>query len=75
MRVSLTGAVSSQRVTEERYGTLSMVGNHASSVWVDECLTVRLTGRADAKAGPSDPAVECGIAVAQRTKGTLGITG
>ena len=28
---SLTGAVSSQRVTEEREGTLSMVGNHAMS--------------------------------------------
>ena len=27
------------------------------------------------KAGPSDPAVECGIAVAQRIKGTPGITG
>ena len=26
---SLTGAVSSQRVTEEHEGTLSMVGNHA----------------------------------------------
>ena len=26
---SLTGAVSSQRVTEERDGTLGMVGNHA----------------------------------------------
>ena len=28
-----------------------------------------------AKAGPSDPAMECGIVVAQRIKGTLGITG
>ena len=28
---SLTGAVSSQRVTEEREGTLSTVGNHAMS--------------------------------------------
>ncbi len=28
---SLTGAVSSQRVTEEHEGTLSMVGNHAVS--------------------------------------------
>ncbi len=28
---SLTGAVSSQRVTEERDGTLSMDGNHADS--------------------------------------------
>ena len=75
LRVSLTGAVSSKRVTEEREGTLSTVGNRASSVWVEECLTVRPTSRADAKAGPNDPMVECGIAVAQRTKGTLGITG
>ena len=29
LRVSLTGAVSSQRVTEEHKGTLSMVSNHA----------------------------------------------
>ena len=39
------------------------------------CLTARLTSRADAKAGPSDPAMERGIVVAQRTKGTPGITG
>ena len=32
LRVSLTGAVSSQRVTEEHEGALSMVGNHAVSV-------------------------------------------
>ena len=57
VRVSLTGAVSSQRVTEEREGTLSMVGNHASSVWVEECLTARPTSRAGAKAGPNDPMV------------------
>ena len=36
---------------------------------------MRLTGRADAKAGFSDPAVMCGSAVAQRIKGTPGITG
>ena len=29
---SLTGAVSSQRVTEEHEGALSVVGNHAQSV-------------------------------------------
>ena len=74
-RVSLTGAVSSQSVTEELEGTLSMVGNHAKSVRVEVCFTVRQTCRTVAKAGPSDPAVECGIAVAHRTKGTLGITG
>jgi hypothetical protein len=33
-RVSLTGAVSSQSVTEEFEGALSMVGNHAWSVRV-----------------------------------------
>jgi len=74
-QVSLTGAVSSQRVTEEHKAWLSLVGNQALSVWVEARLTVRLTSRSDAKAGPSDPAVECGIAVAHRTKGTLGITG
>ena len=36
---------------------------------------MRPTSRSDTKVGLSDPAVECGIAVAQRTKGTLGITG
>src|SRR4051794_36828859 len=38
-------------------------------------LTARLTSRAGAKAGHSDPAVKRGIAVAQRIKGTPGITG
>ncbi len=74
-RVSLTGAVSSKSVTEEREGGLSMVGNHAQSARVQARLTARLTGRAVAKAGPSDPAVERGIAVAHRIKGTPGITG
>ncbi len=57
VRVSLTGAVSSQRVTEEREGTLSTVGNRAPSVWVEECLTVRQTRRAGTKVGPNDPIV------------------
>ena len=38
-------------------------------------LTARPTSRAGAKAGHSDPAVACGSAVAQRIKGTPGITG
>ena len=57
VRVSLTGAVSSQRVTEEREAWLSMVGNYASSVWLEARLTVRPTSRAGAKAGPNDPTV------------------
>ena len=52
---SLTGAVSSQRVTEEHKGTLSTGGHRATSVKVEGCLTARLTSRAGAKAGLSDP--------------------
>ncbi len=72
---SLTGAVSSQRVTEEREGTLSTVGNRATSAKVEGCLTARQTRRAGAKAGLSDPVVLYGRAIAQRIKGTPGITG
>ena len=61
---SLTGAVASYIVTEALKGTLSMVGNHAKSVNVEECLTVRQTRRADAKAGVSDPVVPYGRAIA-----------
>ena len=46
-----------------------------SSVKAYERLTVRLTSRADAKAGLNDPVVACGSAIAQRIKGTPGITG
>ena len=72
---SLTGAVSSKRVTEEFKGTLSLVGNQASSVKVEGCLTARLISRADTKVGLSDPAVLYGKAVAHQIKGTPGITG
>jgi len=72
---SLTGAVSSQRVTEEREGTLSTVGNRTVSVKAKECLTARLTRRAGTKVGLSDPVVLYGRAIAQRIKGTPGITG
>ena len=72
---SLTGAVSSERVTEESKGTLSLVGNQASSVKVKGCLTARRMCRAGTKVGLSDPAVLDGKAVAHQTKGTPGITG
>ena len=72
---SFTGAVSSQRVTEESKACLIVVGNHESSVKVQGRLTARPTSRAGTKVGFSDPAVESGIAVAQRIKGTPGITG
>ena len=72
---SLTGAVASQRVTEAFKGSLRMVGNHLQSVKAQGSLTVRLTSRAGAKAGLSDPVVPHGRAIAQRIKATLGITG
>ena len=72
---SLTGAVSSQRVTEEHEGALSMVGNHALRVKAEVRLTARLTSRAGSKDGLSDPVVLHGRAIAQRIKGTPGITG
>ena len=72
---SLTGAVSSQRVTEECEGTLSAVGNRTLRAKAKGCLTARQTRRAGAKAGLSDPVVPYGRAIAQRIKGTPGITG
>src|SRR6476660_9244924 len=72
---SLTGAVSSQSVTEECEGTLSAVGYRAESAMAKACLTARLTSRAGAKAGHSDPVVLYGRAIAQRIKGTPRITG
>ena len=75
MAGSLTGAVSSQRVTEEYEGLLSTVGHRAHSAMAKEGLTARPTSRAGAKAGHSDPAPTRGSGVAQRIKVTLGITG
>src|SRR6266704_7178965 len=72
---SLTGAVSSQRVTEELEGTLGTVGHRADSAMAQACLTARLTSRAGGKPGHSDPVVLNGRAIAQRIKGTPGITG
>ena len=71
----MTGAVASERVTEARNGSLSAVGNRALSVKAEGSLTARATARAAAKAGLSDPVVPRGRAIAQRIKGTLGITG
>ena len=72
---SLIGAISSQRVTEEFKGTLSPVGNRASSVNVEGCLTASGIPRAGTKVGVSDPVVPNGRAIAQQIKGTPGITG
>jgi hypothetical protein len=72
---SLTGAVASQKVTEARKGSLRLIGNQLWSVKAQGSLTARQTSRAGTKVGLSDPAVLYGKAVAQRIKGTPGITG
>ncbi len=72
---SLTGAVASQMVTEARDGRLKPVGHRLLSAMAKACLTARPTGRAETKVGHSDPVVLCGRAIAQRIKGTPGITG
>ena len=72
---SLTGAVASQSVTEARDGKLRLVGNQPVSAMAQACLTARLTSQAEAKAGHSDPVFLRGRDIAQRIKGTLGITG
>ena len=72
---SLAGAAFSQIVTEKRKGRLNAVGNRVSSVRAQAGFTVSLTRQAVSKEGSNDPVVPCGRAVAQRIKGTLGITG
>ena len=71
----MTGVVASKSVTEAFKGTLSMLGNHAQSAIAQGCLTVRHTSRTGRKLGYSDPVVPNGRAIAQRIKGTPGITG
>ena len=75
MAGSLTGVVASKRVTEASQGTLRPIGNRPLSALAQGCSTARPTGRAGRKLGQSDPAVPHGRAVAQRIKGTPGITG
>jgi len=71
----LTGAVASEIVTEARDGALSAVGNRTTSANAKGRLTASATARAGTKVGVSDPVIPCGRVIAQRIKGTLGITG
>jgi Family of unknown function (DUF6467) len=75
MAGSLTGAVASQKVTEARNGGLRLVGNQLLSAMAQARLTARATAQAETKVGHSDPVVPRGRAIAQRIKGTPGITG
>ena len=72
---SLTGVVASKRVTEASKGALNTVGNRVQCAMAQGRLTVRHTGRTGWKQEHSDPVVPHGRAIAQRIKGTPGITG
>ena len=72
---SLTGVVASKRVTEASQGPLRTNGNRPQSAVAEAGLTGRQTSRAGTKVGLSDPVVLSGNAIAQRIKGTPGITG
>ena len=72
---SLTGVVASKRVTEASKGALRPIGNRPESVMAQARLTERPTSRSGRKLEHSDPVVPHGRAIAQRIKGTPGITG
>jgi hypothetical protein len=71
----LTGVVASETVTEASKGPLRLVGNQLGSAIAEAGLTVRPTSRSGGKPGYSDPVAPHGWAIAQRIKGTPGITG
>ena len=75
MAGSLTGVVASKSVTEASKGALRPIGNRPESVMAQGRLTGRQTSRTGGKPGHSDPADVYGNSVAQRIKGTPGITG
>ena len=72
---SLTGVVASKSVTEASKGALRPIGNRPQSVMAQARLTGRQTSRTGRKLEHSDPVVPHGRAIAQRIKGTPGITG
>ena len=72
---SLTGVVASKSVTEAPKGALRPIGNRPQSVKAKGRLTARQTCRTGRKLELSDPVVPYGRAIAQRIKGTPGITG
>ena len=72
---SLTGVVASKSVTEASKGPFRTIGNRPESAMAEGGLTGRPTSRTGWKQEHSDPAVPSGRAVAQRIKGTPGITG
>ncbi len=72
---SLSGVVASNSGPEASKGALRPFGNRSQSVMAYGRLTGRLTSRAGRKLEHSDPVFPHGRDIAQRIKGTPGITG
>ena len=73
---SLTGVVASKSVTEASKGALGPFGKRPKqSAMAEGRLTGRLTSRSGRKLEHSDPVFPYGRDIAQRIKGTPGITG
>ena len=72
---SLAGVVASKRVTEAPKGALTPISNRRQSAMAEGRLTGRQTCRSGRKLGHSDPVQVYGNCIAQRIKGTPGITG
>jgi hypothetical protein len=77
MVASLTGAVSSQIVTEEFKGKLRPENSavERKGKCLLDCKTDMSNKDYFIMVGPSDPMILCGKVIAQRIKGTPGITG
>ena len=71
---SLAGAAAFKKVTKVYKGEFRLF-RQFQSIIIKVCLTVRLTGQTGTKVGYSDPTTLYGRVVAQRIKGTPGITG
>ena len=72
---SLVGVVGSRSVPAASKGGLRPIGNRPERVMAKGRLTGRPTSRSGGKPEHSDPVVPYGRAIAQRIKGTPGITG
>jgi len=57
-----------------RKGKLRLKNQFYSAIIIT-CLTARFTNQTGTKVGYSDPVILCGKVIAQRIKGTPGITG
>src|SRR5690606_31144616 len=72
---SLTGAFACKRLTKAYNGSLNTLGKRVKSAMAKGSLSERHSSLSGTKVEHSDPVVPYGRYIAQRIKGTPGITG